>query len=241
MSNMNEKDYELTNIIEHAYKVSRNELDYYVTDFLSLAYQLRIEDVVKKLKLNIKYFNNGERKVGCIFKEEIQDVISPIQVYKVNTFFSFKHSEVMGSLLGIGIKRSVLGNIYCNENDIEFEILGSIEKYVLDNFCKIGSKTIEITKLDRPIKEKEKLKKEIIVSSLRLDSLVSSVFKVSRDEAKSRIANKEVEYNFSIPSRVDLKVVPPCYVSTRGKGKVFVKSVLRYTRSDRIVLECEIF
>ena len=90
MSNMNEKDYELTNIIEHAYKVSRNELDYYVTDFLSLAYQLKIEDVVKKLKLNIKYFNNGERKVGCIFKEDIQDVISPIQVYKVNTFFSFK-------------------------------------------------------------------------------------------------------------------------------------------------------
>ena len=119
--------------------------------------------------------------------------------------------------------------------------MDSIAKYVLDNFCKTGSKTLEITKLDREIKEKEKLKKEIIVSSLRLDSLVSSVFKVSRDEAKSRIANKEVEYNFSIPSRVDLKVVPPCYVSTRGKGKVFVKSVLRYTRSDRIVLECEIF
>ena len=65
----------------------------------------------------------------------------------------------MGSLLGLGIKRSVLGNIYCNENDIEFEILDSIEKYVLDNFCKIGSKTIEITKLNRPIKEKEKLTK----------------------------------------------------------------------------------
>ena len=238
---MKEKDYELTNLIENVYKVSSDELPYFVSDFLSLPYQLQLEGLAKKLKLNVSYFNKGERKVACISKGVFKDVDSPIQVYRVKTFFNFSHGDVMGSLLGLGIKRSVLGNIYCDKNDIEFEILNSIEKYIEDNFLKIGSRTISIEKLDREIKTKERIKKEIIVSSMRLDSVVSSVFKMSRDETKSRISNKEVEFNFTIPTRSDLKITPPCYLSTRGKGKVYIKDILRYTRSDRIVLECEIF
>ena len=57
---MNEKDYELTNIIEHAYKVFRNELDYYVKHKLKIKCYLRYMDdfiILVKDKYEAKYID----------------------------------------------------------------------------------------------------------------------------------------------------------------------------------------
>lgn len=236
---MKEKDYLYENILEKVDEVKTRSKEFYITQFLNLKYQMNLEKYLKKLNLNIYYLNNGERKVGVIYRNEEPKFVSPILNYEVSTDFSFTHSEVMGSLLGIGLKREFVGNIYCENNVIEFEILESVKEFVENNFSQISSKKVSISMIDRDIKSKPRKTKEIVVSSLRLDNLVSSLFNISREDAKSAINFKEVELNFEIPTRNDIKITLPAYISLRKKGKYYINEVYRMTKNNHLVILCE--
>lgn len=239
MNSINEKNnYEIIKIKEKILEVYNGEKEYYITPFLSLRYQYEIECLVKKLKLDIYYFNNGERKVAII--GEINKELNPIQVLEIETNEELKHNEIMGAVLNIGLKREVIGNIYTNGCYL-VEVLSYIKSYVIENLNYISHYKVKVVESKKEVPEVLYEIKNVIVSSKRLDNVVSSCFNISRELAKVAIINKDVELNFNNDLKVDKVIGDGVYLSCKRRGKVFIIGEKGRTKKDNIILEVKYF
>lgn len=87
------------------------------------------------------------------------------------------HRDFLGSLMGLGIKRSVLGDIVVKNNTGYIFCLDSIADYVVQNLDKVRHTCVKCRVVQNlpagAVAEPEE--KEIIVASLRLDVLAAAV------------------------------------------------------------------
>lgn len=236
-----QNDYDFIKIKEKIFNVIDGEIDYIITPFLSLPYQMEINNIVSKFALNIHYYNNGERKIAYISYNDNYKEYNPIKIIRILTNEELKHNEIMGAILNTGIKRELVGNIYCKNNLYLVEIHERILSFIKDNFNYVSSNKINLEEYDGELPKDEHKIQNIIVTSMRLDNIVSSVFNVSREKAKEAIINEEVSYNFETKLKVDQKVSFNSYLSMRKKGKVIIKEAIKKTRKDHLVLEIEYF
>ncbi|MCR5078924.1 MAG: hypothetical protein K6B65_03265 [Bacilli bacterium] len=131
------------------------------------------------------------------------------------------HPSVLGTLMGLGIKRETIGDIYVEPNKAIFFALKSIEKEIL-SVEKVGRDAVTVSKIlyeESPIKPRfETLR--ITYESNRLDSIVSEAFRISREEAKRQIGAGNVYVTNLLSPRPDSVVHPGDHISVKGKGKV---------------------
>lgn len=71
------------------------------------------------------------------------------------------------------------------------------------------------------------------VSSMRLDTVVSSVFKISRQRAKQMIESGKVKLNWVELSRPDFEIGLLDIVSVRGYGRLQVQEIEGKTKKDK--------
>lgn len=232
-------DYELIKIKEKIYDVKNKKRDYYVTGFISLSFQLELTNLLNKEKIPFKYLNTGERKVLLISYEDI-NLNDQITVLKINTHENLKHNDIMGAILNIGIKREIVGNIYVKDNYL-VEVLSRMKEYVIENLNYVSSYKVTLEEYNEKIPEVEFTEKHVIVSSLRLDNVVSSVFNMSRDLAKKAIINKLVFLNFNNELKADQRVSMNTYLSCKRKGKVIIEKEIGKSRKDNIILLVKYF
>ncbi len=234
-------DYDFIKIKEKIFNVIDGVEDYLVTPFLSLPYQMEINNIVSKYGLNIHYYNNGERKIAYISYNDDYEINNPLKIIKIVTNEELKHNEIMGAILNTGIKRELIGNIYCQDKLYLIEVHARILPFIKENFSYVSNHKINIEDYDGILPESQRKIVNIIVTSMRLDNIVSSVFNVSREKAKEAIINEEVAYNFETKLKVDQKVMFNSYLSMRKKGKVIIKEEIKKTRKDHLVLMVEYF
>ena len=237
-------DYNLIKIKEKILEINgpTKDRDYYVTPFLPLSYQYEIEKMLKHIKpqIDIYYFNSGERKVAILGNISLKYKLNPIRLLKIKTNDFLKHSDIMGAILNIGLKREVIGNIYTNRVYL-VEVLEHIEDYVVDNLNNISCYRVKVEKTEDEIPSVNSVIKKVIVSSYRLDNVVSSVFNISRELSKKMIINKDVQLNFNNELEVDKRVSPNSYLSCKRHGKVFIIGEVGKTKKDNIILEVKYF
>ena len=236
-------DYDLVKIKEKIYQVSEYLIDFYVTPFLDLAKQYHINNLVNKLGIYIHYYCTQERKVAIIYNDPNIDVTkhNPISYLQIESYNELHHNEIMGAVLNIGLKREVIGDIYCKDGLYLIAINKSHSTYIKDNLVYVSRNKVRVLDTNLIIPETNRIKETVIVSSLRLDNVVSSVFNLSREKAKDAIINKYVFLNFENELEIDKKVLNNSYLSLRGKGKVFIKESVGKTRKDKYILEIERF
>ncbi len=234
-------DYDFIKIKEKIFNVIDGVDEYVITPFLTLPYQMEINNIVSKYGLNIHYYNDGERKIAYISYCDDYQEYNPLKVIKIVTNEELKHNEIMGAILNIGIKRELIGNIYCKDKLYLIEVMEKILPFIKENFSYVSNHKIAIEDYQGSLPPLERKIENIIVTSMRLDNIVSSVFNVSRQKAKEAILNEEVAYNFETKLKVDQKVMFNSYLSMRKKGKVIIKEELKKTRKDHLVLLVEYF
>lgn len=218
-------DYDFKKIEDKLYDVRYCDLDFLISPFLNLPYQLALENVAKKLSIPYLELNSGERKVvvfGSVKKEEI---INPIIVFKIKTFEILKHNEIMGAILGLGIKREMIGNIYAKDGIYMFEALKQMSSFIQENLNYVSHYKVGVELTNETLPTNTLKEDKIIVSSLRLDNVVSSAFDISRDKAKEMIENEEVQYNYLTDLKCDQKIEIPSFLSCRRKGKILITQI----------------
>jgi len=92
-------------------------------------------------------------------------------------------------------------------------------------------RTVEIRKEER----------EIIVSSLRLDNVISELARCSRNKALDIINVERVFVNFQCETKKTKQIKTGDMVTIRGKGRFFIKEIIGQTRSGRTVIKIEKF
>lgn len=195
-----------------------------------------------------RYFENfvlfggypaAERKILCIYSENEPNGF-PIKVLKIlfNNKEYLSHRNILGALMNLNIKRSLIGDI-CIFNDYAYLICNNIAAEIvlveLKSVGKSGIKIEEVSINDFDFTPETKEETHII-SSNRLDSIVSALIKSSRNKASELISASLVFVNGEVIKNDSKKISENSKLSIRGYGKFEILDMSQRTGRDRIKL-----
>lgn len=150
---------------------------------------------------------------------------------------SLTHRDFLGSTLGLGLERTVIGDILVRD-DGEADIIcdSTLSDFLAQNLCKVANDKVHtsVLPLDK-IEAPERRFAEIndTVASPRVDCIVGALCSLSREKARCAVESGLVEVNFESEERPDRDVSAPCTVSVRGYGRYEVLSVCDKTKKGR--------
>ena len=158
-------------------------------------------------------------------------------------FGSPGHRDYIGALLGMGIGRERLGDIWVKGSTAIVFCLPGVEKHLLsiDKVGRIAVRARSLSLDEIPKPEREVKEKSFSVQSLRLDAIVGGLFNVSRSEAARQIEAGAVSLNYEICDRCDASIQEGDVLSLRGRGKGRITGLGGTSRKGRLFVNGEIF
>ena len=237
----------LTELAERSYERGI----YTNSEFLTRAQQSEL----LKMKLTVKFtlyggFDNAERRIAVFGDEEDTgyECVYPLEFIKIEPLqmkFADKltHRDFLGSLMGLGLRREMLGDIIINENATYLVCFASVSGYITENLDKVKHTSVRCSVSDfipadiLPVLSYE----ELIVSSERLDVLVSAVYNLSRNESQKRIEGETVFCNSVLTVNTSFTPENGTLISVRGMGRFIYDGVLRQTKKGRSVIAVRIY
>lgn len=208
------------------------------TCFLDPAELIDAEAIISKVP-NCCFggFENAERKIILFGTEEVEKVKDWIAVIRIESNKKLSHREVLGSILGLGLKREVIGDILISFNLADIFVTREIAKYIIQNLDRIGREKVKVSinNFDNILSKEENTKElKTTVASLRIDAIISSGIGVSREMSSKLIENQKVKLNYKMISNSAKKINVGDKISIRGYGRIELVEVLGETRKDRI-------
>lgn len=172
-----------------------------------------------------------------------KDIVSVLRI-NYNQQDKIGHRDVLGSILNLGIKRETMGDILINTSQAFIICIPEITEYIIGNLSRIGHTrvTIEQISIEQLPDRQEKVDiKTITVSSIRLDSVISGVFNVSRSSASKLIMQGKVKVEYIECLKKDKELNENTMLSVRGFGRIKILLIEGRTRKDKIRLRVGIY
>ncbi len=145
------------------------------------------------------------------------------------------HRDFLGALMGLGIKREFLGDILVEDRTGWLFCLEEIAPWILDNLTSVGRTTVVCARSDPPEAALRLPKpKEVVVSSERLDGLISAVWDLSRSKSKECFDRELVFVNGLLTDSPARQPSPGDVISVRGLGRFRYEGLSRETRKGRL-------
>ncbi len=158
-------------------------------------------------------------------------------------FRNLSHRDYLGSILGLGLERDVIGDIFvADEHSAYLACKGEIEDFLADNLTHVSADTVRVTRTPMgfvPPVERKRQPIRDTVASARLDCVVAALTNLSREKAQMAVRSGLVELNYETVDACDTTVEPPCVLSVRGVGKFSVLSFDGETKKGRMRLVAE--
>ena len=158
-------------------------------------------------------------------------------------FREMSHRDYLGSLTGLGIERSVIGDIVpCDPFCAVVFFCQKIGVLLLNELCRIGKEAVRVTD-ETPALEAGSLFLQDphryapftdTVASLRLDCLIAIICSVSREQAQQKIERGMVRLDYRTVEKCDYSVQPPCCISIHGYGRFRFERVAGISRRGRL-------
>ena len=147
------------------------------------------------------------------------------------------HRDFLGALMGAGIGRETVGDICVGKGSCDFFVTSEIAPYVLQNFTSAGRTKLRMQRIplsDAAIGEPEVQEIKDTLASLRLDSAISSGFRIGRSLAAQYVTAGKAAINGLPCEKPDKPVAEGMKISVRGLGKIKIHSVNGQTKKGRI-------
>lgn len=171
-----------------------------------------------------------------IEKEDFEIVVCKI-IYAKN-FEKLTHRDILGALMSLGIKRELFGDITEKDKDFYLAVDRHIYEYLKDHLSMIKRSKVKFVEWDEEIEIKnDYLIKSFIVSSFRLDKIISSFYKISRQKAAEFIRAGHVKVNHKPVEQINYLCNNKDIISFKKHGRVMFVDCNKQTRSDNYVVE----
>lgn len=166
-----------------------------------------------------------------------------MQINYPEKFAKLHHGQILGTLANSGIKRDVIGDIITDGCHWQFLTEEKLSDYLKNEITRIGKinvrlEQVDMNKLITPINSWNQ--QVILLSSLRLDSFISSAFKISRSKAKTLVANDLIQVNWAEVSQADYQIAKFDIISVRRYGRIRLDKILGETRKQKLKAEVSI-
>ena len=172
-------------------------------------------------------------------EESLYDEDSPMVCLRAAFFEedALSHRDFLGALMGAGIARETVGDICVGKGCCDFFVTVEIAAYIEQNFLSAGRTRLHLSKIhlrDAAIPEPEVKEIKDTVASLRLDSVISSGFRIGRSLAAQYINAGKAAIDGLPCEKADKPVSEGAKISVRGLGKIKLQTVNGKTKKDRI-------
>ncbi len=164
----------------------------------------------------------------------------PIETLEIKNAGGTTHRDILGALIGLGIKRETLGDIYFDEDRAYVMCERAAAEYILYNLETVGRKKVEVQVAPQgstfSLKHQFKMIR-VTVSALRLDAVLAAIVPMSRSDAAKAISQEYVNVNFTAAQSPDKRLSEGDVISVRHKGRFVLTTVAGETRKGRTVIE----
>ena len=210
----------------------------FYTDFLSLSEQ----SVLEELNLKATLFGGyplAERKLarfGESYGEDFPAVFIKIEPLQKKFADKLTHRDFLGSILGLGLKRSVLGDIIVHDNCGYLVCLDSIADFIVSELEKVKHTNVRCEKTDALPQSSGELPPvtSVVVPSERIDAIVAEVFNLSRSESRRYFDKELVFINSKLVRKAEKTPEPDDIISVRGLGRFIYAGIDRTTAKGRL-------
>lgn len=234
---------------------SKNKIE--STDFLNLIEQDLVNNFLKKIKFENYYFFGGageaERKVLIIYPEKLTEQMARKNHSKIMSVIKIKlpielseeydHRRYLGAIMKLGIEREKIGDISVKSRGAEIVIKNEVQNFLIQNLgslTRFSSSEIEVMPIENLSKiETQKIEITEIVASLRLDNIVASLARTSRNKAVEILEQERVFLNFKNETKSSKQVNVGDIITIRGKGRFEFKEISGNTKKGRYIIKVD--
>lgn len=211
-----------------------------LSKFLTIQEQASLKSNEVKIIFS-NHYQDAERKRALIFPkhEEIEENFHTTLLEIIGDG-EYGHRDILGSILALGLTREVIGDIIVNQDQMYVIVCSEVANYILSNLTKIKNSYIEVKEVEfeqiQKINQNQYIDKQVIVSSMRLDVILSHVLHLSREKAKQYILLGGVKVNDKSIIKIDYICKEDDRLSLSKRGRVIIKNILKTTKKDKLVL-----
>ena len=158
--------------------------------------------------------------------------------FRYRAIHKLTHRDFLGTLLSAGIRRDKIGDILCGEGLSVVFLREEIADFVCEQIERVGGEGVTIIRDytgELPIARDYEHLRETVVSP-RLDVIVKTLVRCSREKAAELIRLGSVSVDHLPIDSVSAVVSAPCTVSIRGSGRYLVDQIGPETKKGRLAL-----
>ena len=225
---MKSNNYNIEKIIDSLYNKG-------YTNFLNPKDLSLVKGKLSKNEYKVYELYPESNKV-ILYKKEIPD----IKLYKISSKGSLRHQDILGTIFSLGIKEDTFGDIIKYEDSFYIFLLPHLEDYFKYNISEIRNNKVELIPLDLSISnyfKQEYVSKEYIVTSLRIDNVVSTITNEIRNQVLDKFKNKEIVLNNDEDIKPTRVLKEQDTFSIRKHGKFKFSKVLKTTKKGGYIIE----
>ena len=195
-------------------------------------------EMISKLKKNeykiYKPYKDSEKNI--FYKDRYPEVI----LYEIKIKTSVRHQDILGSIYSLNIDSGLFGDVLIIDGHYYVYILSMLRNYFESNFLMVRNSYIELIELDvDTFKDYERSYEEInlIVSSLRIDTVISSIIHSGRNKIKELIKDKDIMLNYDYLKDTSYKLKEEDTFSIRKIGKFKYMGIINNTNSNNLFIK----
>ena len=228
---MGKKDYYI--IEKNVNKIIRGEY----TNFLDYN---TFNNVINKIKgYNYQvYYPYKESEKLIIYTKEIPKV----RLLEIISYEKLTHKSIMGSLYGLNIDSETFGDIIITNNHYYIMVIDQIYNLVIQEYNMVGNnhiklKEVPLSVLDNYHRTYQEI--ELIVSSLRIDTIVSRLINTSRDSVKKKFNDDEIVVNYEVCHKLNYQLHENDIFSIRRHGKYKFIGVTNQSKKGNYIIKID--
>ena len=218
------------------------------TDFLSPQQQalaldlLRLAGIPETGYTRLGGYEGAERNILLFLPDWLEAADagsqSPIRCLRASFREEEKltHRDFLGSLMGMGIVREKVGDILVGPASADLMVLDTVAEFLLQSWNSAGRARLAVTAIEPwevRVPEAKCQEMRDTVSSLRLDAVASTGFRMARGKAAELITSGRVQVNWRECTKPDKLLTAGDTVSARGFGKFELTEVGGVTKKGR--------
>ena len=224
------------------------------TDFLGLMEQAIFHEVRKEFKgARYTFFGGAEGTERIMIRfgdpEELgYEEPFPIATLKIEPLSvkyaeNLTHRDYLGSVLGLGLERSTLGDIIIREKTAYLFAKEDIADYIASSLEKVRRTDVKLSRVDT-LPEGELYKTErrrLQAVGERVDAVIAKLFSISRDDSLSLFKKglvfadgRQILSPSYIPKENEL-------ISVRGHGRFIYRGYFSLTKKGNLNIEVDLY
>lgn len=205
------------------------------TNFINQQELLKI-----KSKLNKNTYKIYELYPDCnkviLYKKNIPTV----KLLKICSGTGLRHQDILGAVFSLGLKDDMFGDILKYNGNYYIYVVPLISTYLQNSLNSIRNTSVVIEEVPLSIANnfiQEFITYEIIVSSLRIDNVISSLIKLSRQDVLIKFKNKEIVLNYKEELKPARTLKENDIFSVKNFGKFKYYGIIKRTKKGGFIIK----